>query len=548
MLKCRKDNQNQPKGRCYNSRSRARKWACGRSWMSHVRLSMLPERMRTDSRFSILRAHMDMELPDKGGTVVVRYQEPGGDSLEVDRLSYGEWFGLAAENAEVVDSMIDSLHVRDGLVSVLRTGYFMDPVDVGGGHVWNGGGAVGNSDPAVEPLPLPKPGVGSYLLSRGGKRYEFKDHLGDVLAVVSDLKLGKEIGTPDWVAEHYVGDILRMQDYYPFGMEMPKRGFVSEEYRYGYNGKEKDNEWNGSGNMIDYGFRVHDPRLGRFLSVDPLAPEYPELTTYQYASNTPVQAIDLDGLERWDMKYAPGCTSAVITLTHPTKKPSQVVHRYPNGASETLPDFRNPLFTDGNARIQSMITLHTWILDDGRLRVDQNYFRTFVRNDQTTRDVSNYDAEEGITAEWIRMETSGLVGTLPLAPYTLEIQRRIHNPVSVLSGNIGDPLGEWNDWVNSVVSQVNQIPSRIASLSITTVYGRDISVLSENLEAQNVALTTGQTSIRENFRDVGLPNSVKILFTNKIGEPLDKTFHPTDNYISVEVNPKPSSNVTIKYK
>jgi hypothetical protein len=40
--------------------------------------------------------------------------------------------------------------------------------------------------------------------------------------------------------------------------------------------------------------------LCRFLSVDPLAPKYPELTTYQFASNTPIMAIDLDGLERAD--------------------------------------------------------------------------------------------------------------------------------------------------------------------------------------------------------------------------------------------------------
>jgi hypothetical protein len=37
--------------------------------------------------------------------------------------------------------------------------------------------------------------------------------------------------------------------------------------------------------------------IARFLSVDPLAPEYPWYTPYQFAGNTPIQAIDLDGLE-----------------------------------------------------------------------------------------------------------------------------------------------------------------------------------------------------------------------------------------------------------
>ena len=35
----------------------------------------------------------------------------------------------------------------------------------------------------------------------------------------------------------------------------------------------------------------------RFLSVDPIGREYPELSPYQFAGNTPIQAIDLDGLE-----------------------------------------------------------------------------------------------------------------------------------------------------------------------------------------------------------------------------------------------------------
>jgi len=53
----------------------------------------------------------------------------------------------------------------------------------------------------------------------------------------------------------------------------------------------------GQGNQQDYGMRIYDPRLGRFLSTDPITDEYPELTPYQFASNTPIQAIDLDGLE-----------------------------------------------------------------------------------------------------------------------------------------------------------------------------------------------------------------------------------------------------------
>ena len=85
-------------------------------------------------------------------------------------------------------------------------------------------------------------------------------------------------------------------------MLQPNRSFSNgTSYRYGFNGKEKDNEVKGEGNQQDYGFRIYDPRLGRFLSVDPLTKSYPMLTPYQFGSNRPIDGIDLDGLE-WSVE------------------------------------------------------------------------------------------------------------------------------------------------------------------------------------------------------------------------------------------------------
>ncbi len=80
-------------------------------------------------------------------------------------------------------------------------------------------------------------------------------------------------------------------------MIMPGRNFQSTAYRYGFNGKENDNEVKGQGNQQDYGMRIYDPRVGRFLSVDPITKQYPELTPYQFSSNNPIAMIDVDGLE-----------------------------------------------------------------------------------------------------------------------------------------------------------------------------------------------------------------------------------------------------------
>ena len=77
----------------------------------------------------------------------------------------------------------------------------------------------------------------------------------------------------------------------------------SEKYRYGFNGKLKDNEWAGVGNSYDYGARMEDSRIGRFRSIDPLTKKFPMLSPYQFASNTPIQAIDLDGKEAWIMVW-----------------------------------------------------------------------------------------------------------------------------------------------------------------------------------------------------------------------------------------------------
>jgi RHS repeat-associated protein len=82
-------------------------------------------------------------------------------------------------------------------------------------------------------------------------------------------------------------------------MLMPGRKYTAtnSSYRYGFNGKENDNEAKGEGNQLDYGMRIYDPRVGKFLSVDPLTGQYAMLTPYQFSSNNPIHNIDIDGLE-----------------------------------------------------------------------------------------------------------------------------------------------------------------------------------------------------------------------------------------------------------
>jgi RHS repeat-associated protein len=69
------------------------------------------------------------------------------------------------------------------------------------------------------------------------------------------------------------------------------------DYGYGFQGQEKDDEWKGEGNSINYKYRVHDPRLGRFLSIDPLSSKYPWNSSYAFSENRVIDGVEFEGLE-----------------------------------------------------------------------------------------------------------------------------------------------------------------------------------------------------------------------------------------------------------
>ena len=87
-------------------------------------------------------------------------------------------------------------------------------------------------------------------------------------------------------------------DYYAFGTSMSGRKYESGLYRYGFNGKENDSNGEFGSQLIqDYGFRMYNPAIARFLSVDPLMKSYPSWSPYPFAMNRVIDGIDLDGLE-----------------------------------------------------------------------------------------------------------------------------------------------------------------------------------------------------------------------------------------------------------
>ncbi|MCH2045337.1 MAG: hypothetical protein MK212_14570 [Saprospiraceae bacterium] len=76
---------------------------------------------------------------------------------------------------------------------------------------------------------------------------------------------------------------------------MPDHNYSSTENRFGFQAQEEDPElWEGATN---YKYRMHNPRTGRFFSVDPLDAKYPYYSSYQFSGNRVIDAIELEGAE-----------------------------------------------------------------------------------------------------------------------------------------------------------------------------------------------------------------------------------------------------------
>ncbi len=80
-----------------------------------------------------------------------------------------------------------------------------------------------------------------------------------------------------------------------------------QRLRFGFQGQEKDDEITGvTGSHLAFKYRVHDARIGRFLSIDPLAKDYPWNSPYAFSENKVINSVELEGLESEVIIYAKG--------------------------------------------------------------------------------------------------------------------------------------------------------------------------------------------------------------------------------------------------
>jgi RHS repeat-associated protein len=175
------------------------------------------------------------------------------------------------------------------------------------------------------------------FFERGNKQYELTNHLGNVLATISDKKKGYDT-TGDGQVDYFLADTRQATDYHPGGMAMIGRiaTYNLFGYKYGFGGTLKNDEVSGNGNQYDFGSRIYDPRLGRFLSTDPMESKRANLSPYNFASNNPINRIDPDGND--DIHFHRLVVSRYIPNGHGGKKIVFEIYRWSSVTPNNSPN------------------------------------------------------------------------------------------------------------------------------------------------------------------------------------------------------------------
>ncbi len=129
---------------------------------------------------------------------------------------------------------------------------------------------------------------------------------------------------------------LDVEDCSPFGVTLKGRNLkktgLADEFRFGFQNTEKDDEVTGEGNSYTTEFRQYDPRLGRWLSLDPILKEH--RSPYDGFNNNPIIFIDPRGDD--DYYNSDGSYNRKMSKQFNNNGSHNIYVLSPDGKSKTL--------------------------------------------------------------------------------------------------------------------------------------------------------------------------------------------------------------------
>jgi RHS repeat-associated protein len=184
---------------------------------------------------------------------------------------------------------------------------------------------------------------------------------------------------PNTVAYGLIPDVISYNDYYPFGQLLPGRHGNSKEYRYGFQGQEKDDELKGEGNSINYSLRMHDPRVGRFFATDPLEKSFTYNSPYAFSENRVIDGIELEGAQVTSYRSSPPRSSGNLNARQLRNRH----RRYGSGFQTQNRQFGNPS--------RSEVTRVTFTTNMSRTRTTANEMIERTNTERINEFIEKFD-------------------------------------------------------------------------------------------------------------------------------------------------------------
>ncbi|OBW40486.1 hypothetical protein AB670_03150 [Chryseobacterium sp. MOF25P] len=189
----------------------------------------------------------------------------------------------------------------------------------------NPGGLIGPNDVAVMKLRIIPTSEGYFDAITNQYIYNYTDHLGNIRLSYTDTNKDGVIQPrqyfvsecdgnwnppfefPTCIDNWKPGEIVEINNYYPFGLMHNYTATTQNAYQYKYQGQELQET-----GFYSFKWRNYMPDVGRFFNIDPLAEKYTHNSTYAFSENRVIDARELEGLEAVDFRKNDGYKNLVI--------------------------------------------------------------------------------------------------------------------------------------------------------------------------------------------------------------------------------------------